>query len=175
VKHQNDGASERGHASAHGHFQGRPPQFVMPARHDPYRADNKPLGEQVCPDCGLVNRRGRWMRAQATPQAQSQACPACRRIADKLPAGILTVEGAYAFEKRDEVLATARNVAEKVQSEHPLERIMSIETFDGRLVISTTDVHLVQAIGRALHGAFSGALHYGFQEGDYQLRVNWAA
>lgn len=175
MKHQNDGASERGHASAHGHFQGRPPQFVMPARHDPYRADNKPLGEQVCPDCGLVNRRGRWMRAQATPQAQSQACPACRRIADKLPAGILTVEGAYAFEKRDNVLATARNVAEKVQSEHPLERIMSIETFDGRLVISTTDVHLVQAIGRALHGAFSGALHYGFQEGDYQLRVNWAA
>jgi len=175
VKHQNDGASGRGHASAHGHFQGRPPQFVLPARHDPYRADNKPLGEQVCPDCGLVNRRGRWMRAQATPQAQSQACPACRRIADKLPAGILTVEGAYAFEKRDDVLATARNVAEKVQSEHPLERIMSIETFDGRLVISTTDVHLVQAIGRALHGAFGGALHYGFQEGDYQLRVNWAA
>jgi len=169
VKHQDEGAR------AHGYSPGRPPQFVMPARHDPYRADNKPQGEQVCPDCGLVNRRGRWMRVSATPQAHSVSCPACRRIADKLPAGILTVEGAYAYEKRDDVLATARNVAEKVESEHPLERIMSIETFDGRLIISTTDVHLVQAIGRALHGAFGGSLHYGFQEGDYQLRVHWVA
>jgi len=169
VKHQNEGAR------AHGYTPGRPPQFVMPARHDPYRAGNKPKGEQVCPDCGLVNRRGRWMRAQVTPQAQSAACPACRRIADRLPAGILTVDGPFAFEKREDVLATARNVAEKVESEHPLERIMSIETFDGRLVISTTDVHLVQAIGRALHGAFGGSLHYGFQEGEDQLRVDWAA
>jgi hypothetical protein len=169
VKHPNEGAR------AHGYSQGRPPQFVMPARHDPYRADNKPQGEQVCPDCGLVSRRGRWMRAQATPQAKSAACPACRRTADKLPAGILTIEGAYACEKREDVLATARNVADKVESEHPLERIMSIETVDGRLVITTTDVHLVQAIGRALHGAFGGSLHYGFQEGDDQLRVSWAA
>lgn len=169
MKHQNEGAR------AHGYTPGRPPQFVMPARHDPYRAGNKPKGEQVCPHCGLVNRRGRWMRAQVTPQAQSAACPACRRIADKLPAGILTVDGPFAFEKREDVLATARNVAEKVESEHPLERIMSIETFDGRLVISTTDVHLVQAIGRALHGAFGGSLHYGFQEGEDQLRVDWAA
>jgi len=169
VKNQNEGAR------AHGHSQGRPPQFVMPARHDPYRTDNKPQGEQVCPDCGLVNRRGRWMRAQATPQAKPAACPACRRTADKLPAGILTIEGAYAFEKREDVLATARNLAEKVESEHPLERIMSIETVDGRLVIGTTDVHLVQAIGRALHGAFGGSLHYGFKEGEDQLRLNWAA
>ena len=169
MKHQNEGAR------AHGYSQGRPPQFVIPARHDPYRADNKPQGEQVCPDCGLVNRRGRWMRAQATPQAKSAACPACRRTADKLPAGILTIEGAYAYEKREDVLATARNVADTVESEHPLERIMSIETVDGRLVITTTDVHLVQAIGRALHGAFGGSLHYGFQEGDDQLRVSWAA
>lgn len=169
MKHQNEGAR------AHGYTPGRPPQFVMPARHDPYRAGSKPKGEQVCPHCGLVNRRGRWMRAQVTPQAQSAACPACRRIADRLPAGILTVDGPFAFEKREDVLATARNVAEKVESEHPLERIMSIETFDGRLVISTTDVHLVQAIGRALHGAFGGSLHYGFQEGEDQLRVDWAA
>ena len=169
MKHQNEGAR------AHGFKPGRPPQFIMPARHDPYRADNKPKGQQVCPDCGLVNRRGRWLRAQGTPQAQSAACPACRRIADRLPAGILTVEGPFAFEKREDVLATARNVAEKVESEHPLERIMSIETFDGRLIISTTDVHLVQAIGRALHGAFGGSLHYGFQEGEDQLRVDWAA
>jgi hypothetical protein len=129
VKHQNEGAR------AHGFKPGRPPQFIMPARHDPYRADNKPKGEQVCPHCGLVNRRGRWLRAQGTPQAQSAACPACRRIADRLPAGILTVEGPFAFEKREDVLATARNVAEKVESEHPLERIMSIETFDGRLTV----------------------------------------
>ena len=169
MKHQNEGAR------AHGYTPGRPPQFIMPARHDPYRADNKPKGEQVCPDCGRGNRRGRWMRAQGTPQAQPVPCPACRRIADKLPAGILTVDGPFAFEKREDVLATARNVAEKVESEHPLERIMSIETSGGRLVISTTDVHLVQAIGRALHGAFGGSLHYGFQEGEDQLRVNWAA
>jgi hypothetical protein len=41
--------------------------------------------------------------------------------------------------------------------------------------ITTTDIHLVQAIGKSLLHAYGGVLRYGFAEGQYQLRVDWAA
>ncbi|MEY4862693.1 MAG: hypothetical protein RLZ51_788 [Pseudomonadota bacterium] len=166
-----------------GFSPGRRLQFMLDPRNDPYRAKRKARGVLRCPDCGLLCLQGRW---QSESHAQSAAieaaaamtahrCPACQRIADRYPAGTLTIEGPYAYEHRSEVLQTARNVAERLQTEHPLERIMDIEALDGRLRITTTDVHLVQSIGKALHHAFGGLLHYGFAEGQYQLRVNWVA
>jgi hypothetical protein len=96
-------------------------------------------------------------------------------VADRYAAGTLTIEGPFAYEHRADVLQTARHVAEQLQAEHPLQRIMDIEALDGRVTITTTDIHLVQAIGKALHHAFGGQLRYGFAEGQYQLRVDWAA
>jgi hypothetical protein len=148
---------------------------MLDPRNDPYRARRKPRGSMCCPDCGLICFEGRWQAGERTSEAQIHRCPACQRIADRYPAGTLTIEGPYAYEHRNEVLQTARHVADRVRAEHPLERIMDIEALDGRLRITTTDVHLAQAIGKALHHAFGGMLHYGFAEGQYQLRVSWVA
>lgn len=176
-----------------GFVPGRKFQFMLDPRHDPYRAIRKPRGVVHCPDCKLICFEGRWQTvapsdqstphsalAAATPAKAAKAaltrrCPACQRIADHYPAGTLTIEGPWAYEHRDEILRTARHVAERMQAEHPLERIMDIEPLDGHLRITTTDIHLAQSIGKALHHAFGGLLHYGFAEGQYQLRVTWVA
>lgn len=158
-----------------GFSPGRRLQFMLDPRNDPYRAKRKARGVMRCPDCGLVCIQGRWQHGASDDQCTAHRCPACQRIADRYPAGTLTIEGPYAYEHRSEVLQTARHVAERLQAEHPLERIMDIEAIDGRLRITTTDIHLVQSIGKALHHAFGGLLHYGFAEGQYQLRVNWVA
>jgi len=158
-----------------GFTPGRRMQFMMDPRHDPYQARRKPRGELVCPDCKLVCREGRWQHGVPDPSAHKESCPACRRVADRYAAGTLTIEGPFAYEHRADVLQTARHVAEQMQAEHPLQRIMDIEALDGRVTITTTDIHLVQAIGKALHHAFGGQLRYGFAEGQYQLRVDWAA
>lgn len=158
-----------------GFSPGRRLQFMLDPRNDPYRAKRKARGVVRCPDCGLLCIQGRWQNGASDEAATVHRCPACQRIADHYPAGTLTIEGPYAYEHRSEVLQTARHVAERLQAEHPLERIMDIEALDGRLRITTTDVHLVQSIGKALHHAFGGLLHYGFAEGQYQLRVNWVA
>jgi len=158
-----------------GFTPGRRMQFMMDPRHDPYQARRKARGELLCPDCGLICREGRWQHGLPAEGAHRQACPACRRIADKYPAGTLTIEGPFAYEHRAEVLQTARHVAEQLQAEHPLQRIMDIAALDGRVRLTTTDIHLVQAIGKALLHAFGGTLHYAFVEGQYQLRVDWVA
>jgi hypothetical protein len=158
-----------------GFSPGRRLQLMMDTRNDPYRARRKPRGELLCPDCAIICREGRWQHGPADAQAHAHRCPACQRIADRYPAGTLTIEGSYAYEHRSEVLVTARHVAEQMQVEHPLQRIMDIEALDGRIQITTTDIHLVQAIGKSLLHAYGGVLRYGFAEGQYQLRVDWAA
>lgn len=158
-----------------GFTPGRRLQLMIETRDDPYQATRKPRGELLCPDCGLVCRKGRWQHGAVQTRAHEKRCPACQRIADRYPAGTLTIEGPYAYEHRLDVLATARHVAEQLQAEHPLQRIMAIDALDGQVRITTTDIHLVQAIGKALLHAFGGTLKYGFAEGQYQLRVDWVA
>lgn len=154
---------------------GRRLQLMMGTRHDPYQARRKPHSPSVCPVCRLVFSAGRWQAGAAPADAHSEICPACHRIRDGFPAGYLSIEGPFAFEHRAEVLRTARNFAERMQSEHPLQRIMGIEESEDKVVITTTDIHLVQGMGRALHAAYRGNLEFRFNESEYLLRVYWSA
>lgn len=163
-----------GAASARGFAPGRRLQLMMDTRHDPYRARRKPHSPSVCPVCGLVYSAGRWQRAQAPAGAGGEICPACHRIRDNFPAGYVTIEGPWARDYRAEVLRTAKHFAERMQAEHPLQRIMAVEEGDDKMVITTTDVHLAQGIGRALYSAYRGNLHFGYSESEYLLRVTWA-
>jgi hypothetical protein len=158
-----------------GFSPGRRLQLMMDPRHDPYKARKKPHTPAVCPDCALVCLKGRWQHAPAPEKAHRERCPACARIHDRFPAGYVTIEGPYAWEHRAEILETARHFAQRMQAEHPLERIIAIEESGDKVVITTTDIHVAQGIGRALYHAFHGNLHYSFSEGEYLLRVTWAA
>ncbi len=140
---------------------------------DPYQAQQKAKEPTVCRECGAIYHRGRWQWAPRPEGADEVLCPACRRIAEGCPAGIVTVHGPIEPRQRDEMIALARHQEAAEKPEHPLNRIIALgETADG-LVVNTTDIHLPRRIGEALRRAFHGELDMHFDEGGYFLRVDW--
>lgn len=101
-------------------------------------------------------------------------CPACRKMRDRLPGGVLRLKGTFVWHHRDEVLSLIRNESEKALNINPLERIMSMETVDGgEIEITTTNEKLAQRIGKALHRAYSGDIEYKWSEDNKLARINW--
>jgi hypothetical protein len=128
----------------------------------------------VCPNCSAVYCEGRWQWIAEPAGAQREPCPACRRIKDELPAGIVTMTSPALARLKEEIIRLARNQEEAERIEHPLNRIMSIdEAAPDQIVISTTDIHLPRRIGEALRRAFHGNLKIHFDEQGYFVRVNW--
>ena len=140
---------------------------------DPYQARQKLQEPTCCRQCGAVYHHGRWQWGQRPDGAHEDLCPACHRINDKLPAGILTLHGALTPHRKDEIIRLARNQEETEKGEHPLNRIISVEETDEGLVISTTDIHLPRRIGEALEHAFHGELDMHYDEAGYFVRADW--
>jgi hypothetical protein len=141
---------------------------------DPYTQTRKPHDPSVCPQCAAVYREGRWQWGAPPADAPSEPCPACRRIRDEFPAGLVTIIGPFVARHKDEMVRLARNQETAERPEHPLNRIMNIEeTAPDRLVISTTDIHLPRRIGEAIKRAFHGQLKMHFDEQGYFVRVDW--
>ena len=105
--------------------------------------------------------------------AVEQLCAACRRINDKLPAGIVTLRGEFAPERREEMIRLARHQEDAEKQEHPLDRIMSIAEDAHAIVINTTDIHLPRRIGEAIERAFHGQIEENYEKDGYFVRVNW--
>lgn len=142
--------------------------------HDPYRSTAKSRGPARCPECGATYLRGRW-RWERTPSATAAKlrCPACRRIDDRVPAGTVTLRGAFVAAHESEALKHVRNVEKEERQRHPLHRIMSIRSEPGNISIETTDVHLPRRIGHALEEAWGGSLSTHYDEEGYFARVDW--
>lgn len=140
---------------------------------DPYLSRGKLPEPTVCPTCGAVYHKGHWQWGEAAAGAHEHRCPACQRIHDHVPAGILTVGGSFFAEHRDEILRTIHNLEAKEKGEHPLERIMdSSEEGDG-MVFRFTGHHLTRATGEALHHAYHGALEFKHTDSDGVMHASW--
>jgi NMD protein affecting ribosome stability and mRNA decay len=147
-----------------------------PARRTHDRSHNEKLpGTAVCPDCGVTYHEGRWTWQAAPPDASSRTCPACERIADHYPAGVLHVEGAFATAHRNDLIGLVRNVEESERADHPLNRVMSIVDSPNGFIAETTDARLVRSLGRALHKAYDGKLEEPPTTADTEnlVRVRW--
>jgi len=141
---------------------------------DTYGTKGKLPDPTACPSCGAMYRAGRWTWGSPPVDAHPTKCPACRRIEDRHPAGLVVVEGEFAQAHRGEIEARIRNVEEREKAERPLKRIIAIaEREGGGFEVTTTDVHLARGIGEALHDAFQGELEYRFAESDGLTRVHW--
>jgi hypothetical protein len=129
----------------------------------------------ACPKCKASYRAGRWTWRVAPMDAEQRLCPACQRIADRYPAGVLRVEGAFAAAHRDDLIGLLRNVEERECKSHPLKRVMAIRKRKDGFVAETTDGKLAQALGRALRSAYSGALELPPTTADKEnlVRVRW--
>lgn len=141
---------------------------------DTYGLRGKLPDPTACSSCGAVYRAGRWTWAPVPADAHPTLCPACRRIQDDYPAGLVVLEGPFAASHRDEVLSLARNVEEREKRQHALKRIMRFtEAERGPIEIATTDARLARGIGDALHRAYQGELDYRYTEPENLLRVHW--
>jgi hypothetical protein len=142
---------------------------------DSYGLRGKLPDPTTCPECGAIYRKGRWMWGSAPADAHRTPCPACRRIADDYPAGLVVLEGDFADAHLEEIRGLAHNLEERERKEHPLKRIMRLGAREGGgFEIATTDAHLARGIGEALHHAYQGELDYRFTEAENVLRVRWS-
>lgn len=142
--------------------------------HDPYRMRDKPAGPARCPQCGASYAKGRWQWQDGPVNgAAAYLCPACQRVRDGLPAGVVTIEGWFVAPHKEEIVGLVRRCAAEENATHPLNRIMDLRDVGVHLEVTTTDIHLPRRIGEALAKAYDGHLSYHYQEGEYHLRVMW--
>ncbi len=146
---------------------------VQEYQHDTYKLRGKLTEPTVCTECGAVFHKGRWTWGAKPADADEIICPACMRIRDKYPKGLVTLKGAFKDDQHGQVTGLVRNAEETEKHEHPLSRIMSIETKPEGLVISTTDSHLPRRIGEALKHAYHGELELHYDKDEDFVRVTW--
>jgi NMD protein affecting ribosome stability and mRNA decay len=148
-------------------------RLIRERNHDVYRTGKKLPDPSACTKCQAMYRNGRWQWSPPPADAKQVLCPACHRIQDDMPAGLLTLVGAFHLEHRVEILGLVRNIEEREVKNHPLKRIIAVSEQDDTVTISTADADLARSLGNAIHHAYQGELDYHYPgEGDV-LRVRW--
>ncbi len=148
-------------------------RLIQERRHDPYEARGKPREPSACPSCQAVFHGGRGQWGRPATGAHAVVCPACQRAADGMPAGILTLSGAFHLEHRTEILGLIRRAEEREAKHHPLKRIMAISESGEELEVTTCEASLARSIGGAIHHAYQGELDFHYPDGGGVLRVHW--
>lgn len=152
---------------------GRKDRLVKEREHDVYRSRAKLPDSTLCSECGAVFRNGRWIWTSPPHDAKEIICPACRRIADRFPAGLIELQGTFFAVHHDEILNLVKNVEKKEKANHPMERIMSIEERSDRTVVSTTGIHVARGIGSALSSAYDGELSLRYLDDEAGIQICW--
>ncbi|MDO8683825.1 MAG: BCAM0308 family protein [Armatimonadota bacterium] len=148
---------------------------------DPYISDLGPNEVQVCSECKSVYHDQRWYLESQAQEALKKSktelgytvCPACLKIRDKMPGGIVHLAGAFLISHKDEILNLIHNEGDRAKSINPLERVMDIETVNAGMDVLTTNERLAQRIGKALHRAYHGEVSYNWSQDTKLARVNW--
>ncbi len=148
---------------------------------DPYLPRGASKKVSVCERCHAVNSNKRWSVAperydtvMQDPATTVMVCPACRKMQDDIPGGIVTLKGGYVLPHKQELLNLVKNEEERARGFNPLERVMSVkENGNGSLIITTTNERLAQRLGRAIKKAFHGEVAYHFSHDNKLARVDW--
>ncbi len=135
----------------------------------------------VCEGCHSVYRNKRWYAdpdlyetTKKKPETAETVCPACLKIRDNFPGGIVTLKGSYVISHKQELLNLIKNEEGRARGFNPLERVMSVrENGFGKLIVSTTNEKLAQRIGRAIKKAFHGEVAYNWSHDNKLVRVEW--
>lgn len=141
--------------------------------HDTYKSRGKLSEPTVCPQCGALFHKGRWTWRPRPAGAHEEICPACHRIRDDYPAGILELSGPFLETHKEEVLNAVRNQEAQAKREHPLCRIIKIDEKAEGIVITTTDTHLPRRIGETLWHAYHGELDLHYGQDPRLIRMTW--
>lgn len=135
----------------------------------------------VCESCRSVYMNKRWYASGAVkesvlsePVAAKIVCPACLKIRDNFPGGIVTLKGDYVLPHKKDLMKLIKNEEERARKLNPLERVMTVkENGYGSLIINTTNERLAQRLGRAIKKAFHGEVAYNWSHDNKLVRVDW--
>lgn len=135
----------------------------------------------LCKQCGALYRNKRWIMDEVALKKAGEdrelnriTCPACRRMADNNPGGIVIISGEYFTMHRDEILNVIKHIEAKSRLKNPLGRIMEIEQEGNTLTVMTTEDKLAQKLGREIFKAHRGDLHYRWNHEESFVRVTWS-
>lgn len=149
-------------------------------RIDPYLPEAGLKEPAVCQGCQAVYRHKRWQLDPALAASGGGGteftwvtCPACQKVAERYPEGILTLRGSYLWNHEQEIRNILDNAVTRFSSRNPLERIIGMQRSDDALVIETTDNKLAEQLGRLLQKAHSGELQIDWQGTPVVCRVQW--
>lgn len=149
-------------------------------RADPYAMLKAPKGPAMCRKCRAIYANKRWSfnnavaRAlAASPDTQKLVCPACQKIRDDYPEGIVTLTWSNLKAHEAEIRGLISNVESRAMSVNPLERVMKVVRRRKDLEVQTTNDRLAQRIGRELVRAYKGKVTCNWAHRDMLARVAW--
>ena len=149
-------------------------------RQDPYAMLRGVKGPAICKKCLAVYAKKRWRfddaesrKLAASSRTQKLVCPACQKIRDDYPEGILTVRWSALKDHETEIRGLIDNVEARTLSINPLARVMKIIARRRDLEVHTTTDRLAQRLGRELVRAFRGRVTYRWAHRDMLVRVAW--
>src|SRR5579875_2586055 len=99
--------------------------------------------------------------------------PICVCTSRMSPQSVRNAARSFKSSHRQEIRNLIRHQEELEKAEHPENRLMKIEDAGEQLIVTTTDIHLPERIGKALRSAFHGELVLQYDEDGYFVRVNW--
>lgn len=149
-------------------------------KQDPYEMFKAPKGPVICRTCKAIYANKRWRidsdearKLAASRDTQKIVCPACQKIKDDYPEGIVTLTWSDLREHETEIRGLIANVEERALSVNPLERVIKITRLKKDLEVKTTNDRLAQRIGRELVRAYKGKAEYKWAHRDMLVRVIW--
>ena len=147
---------------------------------DPYVMDEGRPEPAVCIRCHAVYKNKHWYFEEnefkylrENREAVETACPACQKITQSYPEGVVTLRGDYLWHHEEEIRNILKNEENKAMAKNPLERIMRMEREGDDLVIETTEEKLAEHLGRALNKAHQGELKIDWSDQHSLCRVTW--
>ncbi len=152
---------------------GRKDRLIKQKRGDAYQETSNLPEPTVCTKCKALFVGGRWTWKAPPENTKQTICPACRRISDNYPAGIITIKGQFFHEHKDNILNLIKNVEKQEKSERPLERIMKITHEKDQTLVTTTGVHIARRIGEAISKSYKGNLSFHYADADKSIRLSW--
>ncbi|WP_417666434.1 BCAM0308 family protein [Pseudidiomarina sp.] len=125
-----------------------------------------------CKQCGAEFHDGRWCwPSEASAEAASVVCPACRQTNEQSPTGVLSLSGDYFFAHKDEIMHLIQHQVDHENKQHPMNRIIQMDQKPDAVTYSFTDMHLPKRVGNALKHAHSGELDIQYDEAI--CRATW--
>lgn len=149
-------------------------------KQDPYAMLKAPKGPVICKKCQAIYAGKRWyfdngeaQRLGADSKTHKLVCPACQKIRDDYPEGIVTLTWSDLKAHEAEIRGLISNVESRAMSVNPLERVMKVVRRRRDMEVQTTNDRLAQRIGRELVRAYKGKVKYAWAHRDMLARVAW--